>query len=113
VERIFSSRPSSLASACAPSVPTFAQGHLGHTAVETLLIQTAPISGLGAISKINNTEPNNYMGATSAYGNGVATPITQDQKVSVRIIGGTVQTVQVDKVKGGNARGIPPRGKPV
>ena len=109
MERIFGSRPSSLASACAPSVPTFAQGHLGHTAVETLLIPTAPISGLGAINKINN----NYMGATSASGNGVATPITQDQKVSARNVAGTVRTVQVDKVKGGNARGIPPRGKPV
>lgn len=108
MERIFSSRPSSLASACAPSVPTFARGHLGQTAVETLLIPTASISGLGVINKINN-----YMGATSAHGNGVATPIAQDQKVFTAKVAGTVQTVQVDKVKGGNARGIPPRGKPV
>jgi len=113
VERILSPRPSSLAAVCALPVPTFAQGRLGQTAVGTLLITVAPISGLGATTITTSKINNNYMGATSAYGDGVATPITKDQKVSARNIAGTVQTVQVDKAKGGNAHGIPPRGRPV
>jgi hypothetical protein len=52
---------------------------------------------------------NNYKGTTSAKGDGLATSIIEGRSVSAT----RIQPVQVDKVKGGNARGIPPRGRPV
>ena len=71
-------------------------------------VRTSPVylfhARIGATIKINN-----YNGTTSAKGEGMALPTTYEQKVSVT----RVQTAQVDKVKGGDARGIPPRGRPV
>jgi hypothetical protein len=80
---------------------------LGQPAVE-IRVRTAPgfllHAGTGATLKINN-----YNGTTSAMGEGTAASITYESKVSAA----RVQKAQVDKVKGGDARGIPPRGRPV
>jgi len=104
-------RPSALASACAPAAALVAPPAqvyvLGQPAVE-IHVRTAPTFGLDARSLTTN-KINNYMGSTSAMGEGMATSHRKDQKVSVQ----RVQTVAGDKVKGGNARGIPPRGRPV
>jgi hypothetical protein len=54
----------------------------------------------GTASKIN------YMGYTSAMGEGWA---TSNLLVSAK----RQHQVQADKATGGNARGIPPRGRPV
>jgi hypothetical protein len=99
-------RPSALASACAPAfVAPAAQGFLGLPAVSTptwlptLAFNPEKLHATSlTIDKINN-----YIGS------GPATSITKDQKVPAQ----RVQTVQADMVKGGSARGIPPRGKPV
>lgn len=110
MERLWSdSRPSVPAAACAPgfaAFPSTAQAYvLGQPAVNVQLHKlAAPMFGHVVTSKINN-----YMGTTSAKGEGVATSIMRDQKVSAA----RIQTVQVDKVMGGDARGIPPRGRPV
>jgi hypothetical protein len=101
-------RPSTLASACAlsavaanPARATVA----GHPAVlatyaglERLLVPSGAMRKAGA-SKINNS--------IQTLGKGVATSIFQDQKVS----GLRVHTV--DQIQGVDARGIPPRGRPV
>jgi hypothetical protein len=84
---------------------TLAQAHvLGQPAVGNRLLSTvAPINGYVATSKINNS-----MGSTNASGNGVATSQVQLQVSATRIL-----TAGVDKAQGGDARGIPPRGRPV
>ena len=112
VERILRDwRPSALASACAHPTALVASGAqayvLGQPAVE-IHVRTAPNFGLDAMTPTTN-KINNYMGSTSAMGEGMATSHLKDQKVSVQ----RVQMVAGDKVKGGNARGIPPRGRPV
>jgi len=58
---------------------------------------------------INAARINNYIGITSAKGEGLAASSMYGQPVfAVRN-----QVVQLDKAKGGDARGIPPRGRPV
>jgi hypothetical protein len=57
----------------------------------------------------NAARINNYIGITSAMGEGLAASSTYGQRISaVR-----TQVAQLDKAKGGDARGIPPRGRPV
>jgi hypothetical protein len=98
-------RPSALASACAPAfVAPAAQGSfLGLTAVPTptWLPTLAFIPEKLHATTLTTSKINNYIGSGPA--------ITQGQKVSAQ----RVQTVQIDMVKGGDARGIPPRGTPV
>jgi len=80
---------------------------LGQPAVE-ILVRTSPVFLLHAETdatvKINNSN-----GTTSAMGEGMAAPTGYGQKVSAT----RIQSAQVSKVKGGDARGIPPRGRPV
>jgi hypothetical protein len=99
-------RPSTLVSAYAFAAAAGAQDcTLGQPAVE-IQVRTAPVvplhSGVGATLKINN-----YNGTASAMGEGMA--MSYEQKVSAT----RVPAVRTDKAKGGNARGIPPRGRPV
>jgi hypothetical protein len=84
---------------------------LGRPAVE-ILVRTSPLFLLrpesSATLKINS-ESHNYNGTTSAMGEGMATPISYQQTVSA-----TWSPLARDgKAKGGDARGIPPRGRPV
>jgi hypothetical protein len=95
---IFTGRPSAPTSACAPNaLAPSAQAHvLGREAVQ-IQVRTAPfaaLAGESATVKINNyidTAMSNLPTPASAW----------------------AQKVQDDKVKGGDARGIPPRGTPV
>jgi hypothetical protein len=106
--RIFQ-RPSTLASACAlPAVAAIgARAYVaGHPAVpatfaglERFLVPNPVMPRKAGASKINNS--------IQTLGKGVATSIFQDQKVS----GLRVHTV--DQIQGVDARGIPPRGRPV
>ena len=102
-----SARVSALAVASAAQLCT-----LGRPAVE-IQVRTAPLfllpANWDAAVKINNETTHNYNGTTSAMGEGMATSIAYGQQDSAA----RVQTAQVDKAKGGNARGIPPRGRPV
>jgi hypothetical protein len=103
VERIVNSRPWAISAVCMPS--TLAQAHvLGQPAVEVRLLPTvAPIAGYDATEKINNS-----MGSTYATGNGVAT-----SQVQLKVSATRIPVAGVDKAQGGDARGIPPRGRPV
>jgi hypothetical protein len=102
-------RPSTLASACALSAvaATDARAYVvGHPAVpasfaglERLLVPNGAMRRKAGISKINNS--------IQTLGKGVVKSILQDQKVS----GLRVHTV--DQIQGSDARGIPPRGRPV
>ena len=109
VKNLSDVRPSVLAPACTPAlaVASVAQTYaLGQPAVRGWV--TTASFGLH-VGRTASMKINNYKGTTSAKGDGLATSIIEDRSVSaVRI-----QPVQVDKVKGGNARGIPPRGRPV
>jgi hypothetical protein len=102
-------RPSTPASACPPNALAAAQVPcLGQPAV-AIRVQTAPIFGHKAVA--GAMKINNYMGtigAAAATEGATASSLIPMNSVFVR-----VQTVQGDKVKGGDARGIPPRGKPV
>jgi hypothetical protein len=107
VELTMNQRPSALLAACAPA----AAGELvarsygaGQTAVPAqLLVRMWGTSGTAHTVKINNS-----MGSAFAQGEGMAKSIFQDQSVSaVR-----VHKVQDDRIQGGSARGIPPRGRP-
>lgn len=94
---------------------------LGRLAVE-IQVRTSPSflfpSSWNAADKINNEatrnfdgvdQSDNYNGTTSAMGEGTATPLSYQQKVS-----GTRSLLgRIGKAKGGDARGIPPRGRPV
>ena len=104
-------RPSTLASACAPAAHTAHAYAVGFAAVEGLLVKVGPehkgtgvsVSGLGFPTATSGTKKINISitGTTSANGAGMATSLQ-------------VQTVQRDqKVWGDEARGIPPRGRPV
>jgi hypothetical protein len=105
-------RPSTLASACAPSAVAAIRARAyvaGHPAVsatfaglERLLVPNQVMRPTAGASKINNS-----MSDIQTLGKGVAKSIFQDQKVS----GLRVHTV--DQIQGGDARGIPPRGRPV
>lgn len=103
-------RPSAQAAACSPfALAGAAQVHLlGQPAVQAR-VRTAPTSGLlpapGAIVKIDN-----YMGTIAAAAAEGATTSRKAISAAAKL---RVQTVQGDMVKGGNARGIPPRGTPV
>ena len=101
-------RPSVLASACSPALAaaSVAQTYaLGQPAVrgQVATASFGLLAGRTASEKINNS-----MG-TSAKGTGLATSIVEGRNVSAM----RIQPVQVDKVEGGHARGIPPRGRPV
>jgi hypothetical protein len=103
-------RPSTLASACARvavaaiEARPYAAGQPAVSAplAERLVVPTRDVRRTAGASKINNSMSN-----TQLQGKGVATSVFQDQKVS----GLRVHTV--DQIQGGNARGIPPRGRPV
>ena len=100
-------RPFGFAAACsplavAPVAPAYA---LGQPAAQSRV--TSPTLWLHA-GLIARKEINNYNGITSAKGAGMATSIVGRTVSATRI-----SPVQVDQVKGGDARGIPPRGTPV
>ena len=102
-------RPSVLAAACTPvlAAASVAQSNaLGQPAVRSWVATS--LFGLHA-GRTDIRQINNYMGTTSAKGTGMATSIAEGRAVSAM----RIQPVQVDKVKGGSARGIPPRGRPV
>jgi hypothetical protein len=103
-------RPSALAAACSPfALAGAAQVHLLGQPAVPVRVRTAPTNGLlpavGAIVKINN-----YIGIVAAA---AAEGATTSRKAISAASAPRVQTVQGDMVKGGNARGIPPRGTPV
>jgi hypothetical protein len=103
-------RPSALAAACSPfALAGAAQVHLLGQPAVPVRVRTAPTNGLlpaaGAIVKINN-----YIGTVAAA---AAEGATTSRKAISAASAPRVQTVQGDMVKGGNARGIPPRGTPV
>jgi hypothetical protein len=102
-------RPSTLAFACALSAvaATDARAYVaGHPAVpatiarlERLMVPNGAMRRTAGTSKINNS--------IQTLGKGVVKSIFQDQKVS------GLQVHTVDQIQGGDARGIPPRGRPV
>jgi hypothetical protein len=104
-------RPSTLAAACVPTMPslaTAAQAHaLGQPAV-AINVRTAPTSGLAEFGAM---KINNYMGTVAAAV--TAEGVTESSLIPMNAAAVRVQKVQGDKVKGGDARGIPPRGRPV
>ncbi len=102
-------RPSTLAAACAPSaLATVAQTYaLGQPAV-AINVRTAPTFGHPA--QVGATKINNYMGTVAAVS---AEGVTESSLIPMNAAAARVQKVQGDKVKGGDARGIPPRGRPV
>jgi hypothetical protein len=103
VERIVNSRPWAISAVCPPLSP--ARTHVpGQPAVGVrLLSAVAATTGYVATDKINNS-----MGSTNASGNGVAT-----SQVQLKVSATRIPVAGVDKAQGGNARGIPPRGRPV
>jgi uncharacterized protein (DUF697 family) len=91
------------------TVTSRAQAHaLGRTAV-AVPVRTAPIPGSASGSAI--TSKINFMGCTNAMGEGTATPIAGLRSASAPR--GDQFQLQVSGAKGGYARGIPPRGRPV
>jgi len=124
-------RPSTLAAACAPSaLATAAHAYaLGQPAVaiqvplgkdlsafagENLAgsgfkVRTAPMFGHAA--NTGAMKINNYMGTVAAVV--TAEGVTESSLIPMNAAAARVQKVQGDKVKGGDARGIPPRGRPV
>ncbi len=103
VERILRDwRPSTLAASCpsAVSVVPAAEAYVLGSPAVAIQLRTAPTFGLHATTS-TNSKINNSMNMTTSH--------LQEQKVSAQ----RVQTVAGDKVKGGDARGIPPRGRPV
>lgn len=103
-------RPSALPAVCVPvATAPIAQAYaLGQPAVAAPLqasLAPAAVEFKGRIS----SKINNYMGTTSAKGEGTTLSIVGDQKVSVQ----RDHTVRINKVEGGDAHGIPPRGRPV
>ena len=96
-------RPSALTSFCVSVAGSWLVAEAVAPAAVEIQTRTAPALGLrsgrGTSSKIN------YMGYTSAMGEGWA---ASNQVTAVR-----QHQVQADKATGGNARGIPPRGRPV
>jgi hypothetical protein len=124
-------RPSTLAAACAPALATAnaAQASvLGQPAVAIRVpvvrdlsafagkdpvgsgfkVRTAPIFDHAVI--LGAEKINNYMGTIAAP---TAEGATASSLLPMNSAVARVQTVQVDKVKGGDARGNPPRGRPV
>jgi hypothetical protein len=68
-------------------------------------IRPRTVSFPGLVAGASTSGKINYMGYTSAMGEGWA---ASNQVTAVR-----QHQVQADKATGGNARGIPPRGRPV
>jgi hypothetical protein len=107
-------RPSALAAACIQfPYANAAQAHaLGQPAV-SVQVRTAPAFGLlpatAGAPKINN-----YIGTAAAA---PATPAAAAEgattSLSLKVSAPRNEKVQRDMVKGGDARGIPPRGTPV
>ena len=101
-------RPSALPAVCTPSArANAAQAHaLGQPAV-SIQVRTAPTFGQ-APAVAGALKINNYIGtipAAAAAGLGATT--------SLSLTAGPDRKGQGDRVKGGDARGIPPRGTPV
>jgi len=103
-------RPSALTSACTPVagswLATVVRARANVSGLSAVEIQARTAPGFGLRAGISTPSKINYMGYTSAMGEGWAasnslvTAVQQHQ-------------VQADKATGGNARGIPPRGRPV
>ena len=126
-------RPSTLASACAPTMPSLATAGLaalapgargnapaavaqayalGQPAVSIHIpvkVRTAPMFGHAAV--VDAMKINNYMGTVAAVV--TAEGVTESSLIPMNAAAVRVQKVQGDKVRGGDARGIPPRGRPV
>ena len=96
-------RPSTLASACVPTaVATTARAYVaGQPAVPAQLVDRLIVPMWDARGKAGASKINNSISSTQLLGKGVATSV-QDQQVHT-----------VDQILGGNARGVPPRGRPV
>jgi hypothetical protein len=96
-------RPSAPAAVCVPSfavVSPAAQAHvLGQPAV-AIRVRTWPIAQ--AAMSVGTTSTSNYMGTT-------AMSVMADREFA----SATLQKALVHLATGGNARGIPPRGRPV
>ena len=80
---------------------------LGLTAVHVPAVRTATTT-LSATT-LSTTSLSNYMGYTDALGAGMAISIADPKSLRQ----GLQVTFRVEKATGGNARGIPPRGRPV
>jgi hypothetical protein len=92
----------SISNAQRPSVP--AVRAFGPTVAQ------AHVLGLAAVgARICKARTNNSMGTISYPAEGTAMPILVDGKQA----SGWLQTAQARMAQGGNARGIPPRGRPV
>ena len=107
-------RPSPLAAARVPAALAKVTQVcvLGQPAVQ-IQVRTAPIFGHllteGATTKINN-----YIGTiAAAAAEGATTSVLHRTSSAVEVLKPRAQKVQGDMVKGGDARGIPPRGTPV
>jgi hypothetical protein len=79
---------------------------LGHPAVG-IRVRTSPT--FGSEIKQSTTSKINYMGTTSYPADGIAVSIMFDRTVALA----RQDKGQADKATGGNARGIPPRGRTV
>jgi len=103
-------RPSAPAAVCVPTfavVSPVAPSHvLGRPAV-AIQVRTAPISR--AAMNEGTTSKSNFMGTTSYQAEGTAMSVTADWKFA----SANLQKALVHLATGGNARGIPPRGRPV
>jgi hypothetical protein len=97
-------RPSTLTSFCVPVAGSWLVAEALAPAAVGIQGRTAPIFGLRPASGINSKI--NYMGYANALGDGAATS-------NLLVSAAARHQVQVDKATGGNARGIPPRGRPV
>ena len=102
-------RPSTLASACAPTAvaPTARAYVVGQPAVSAQILDRLIVPMRDERRKAGASKINNSMSNTQLQGKGVATSVFQGQKVS------GLQVHTVDQILGGVARGIPPRGRPV
>jgi hypothetical protein len=105
VERIVNSRPWAISAVCVPSprVQVSVRAHVLAQPAVALLPTLAAANGYVATEKINNS-----MGSTNASGIGVAT-----SQVQLKVSATRIPVAGVDKAQGGDARGIPPRGRPV
>ena len=97
-------RPSALTAFCVSVAGSWLVAEALAPAAVEIQTRTAPALGLrsgrGTSSKIN------YMGYANAMGDGAATS-------NLLVTAAQRHQVEVDKATGGNARGIPPRGRPV
>ena len=102
-------RPSALISACPPPAAFTAtvvpvRLNVPGLAASEIQPRTASFPGLAAGN--STTSKINYMGYANAMGDGAATS-------NLLVTAAQRHQVEVDKATGGNARGIPPRGRPV